>query len=422
MQRVGQPALVVERALPEHRVELRLAPGRGRVGERGREALALDRALRVALEHRRAARCRAARRASARRRPRGRTGGAPRRAPRSPSATRRCTCRRRRPRSRRSASSTGTACRTPTPSRCCSGCRSSGCRARRGARGSPRCVSGDVVEELVLVERAVRAALAAGAVVGDDHDDRVVELAGLLEVVDQPRRSGRRCRRRSPAYTSAMRANRRRSSSVSESHGRTKSSCGHGWPSGPVASGSPCGLIGDSSASSGSRPSFFWSREDRRADRLVALVEAALVLVRPLLEHVVRRVRAARAEVHEPRLVGRDRLGVADELDRLVGEVLREVVALLGRRRRRRSGGCRRRGRDTTGSSRRRGSRRSARSRGRAASGPSTPTGRTSSAGREVPLADRVGVPAALVQHLGDHAVLERDPRGEAREARPSPR
>ena len=45
---------------------------------------------------------------------------------------------------------------------------------------------GDPVEELVLVERAVRAAFGARTVVGGDDDDRVVELAGLLEVIDQP--------------------------------------------------------------------------------------------------------------------------------------------------------------------------------------------------------------------------------------------
>ena len=42
------------------------------------------------------------------------------------------------------------------------------------------------VEEVVLVDRAVRAALARGAVVGGVEDDRVVELPGLLEVVDDP--------------------------------------------------------------------------------------------------------------------------------------------------------------------------------------------------------------------------------------------
>ena len=45
---------------------------------------------------------------------------------------------------------------------------------------------GDAVEEPPLVERAVRAALAARAVVGHDDDDRVVELPGLLEVVEHP--------------------------------------------------------------------------------------------------------------------------------------------------------------------------------------------------------------------------------------------
>ncbi len=39
-------------------------------------------------------------------------------------------------------------------------------------------------------------------------------------------------------------------------------------------------------------------------------------------------------------------------------------------------------------------------------------------AGCEVPLADRVGVPPLSVEHLGDHAVLERDPRREPRKPR----
>ena len=43
----------------------------------------------------------------------------------------------------------------------------------------------DAVAELHLVDRPVRAALAARAVVGDDHDHRVLELLGVLEVVQQ---------------------------------------------------------------------------------------------------------------------------------------------------------------------------------------------------------------------------------------------
>ena len=47
-------------------------------------------------------------------------------------------------------------------------------------------VVGDAVHEQHLVDRPVRAALAAGPVVGDDDDHGVLALAGLLEVVEQP--------------------------------------------------------------------------------------------------------------------------------------------------------------------------------------------------------------------------------------------
>ena len=53
-----------------------------------------------------------------------------------------------------------------------------------------------------------------------------------------------------------MRANSRFSSSDSESHGRTRSSSDHGLPSWLVVSA--YGLIGDSSASSGTIPISFW--------------------------------------------------------------------------------------------------------------------------------------------------------------------
>ena len=105
------------------------------------------------------------------------------------------------------------------------------------------------------------------------------------------------------------------------------------------------------------------------------------------LGDVVRRVGAARAEVSEQRLLGRDHLGVADELDRPVGQVLREVVALLGGIGLLDRSGCRGPGPGTTGWSRRPGSRSSARSRGRAASCASTPPC-WSRRRAQVPLAD----------------------------------
>ena len=296
MHGAREPALVVDRALPEHRVELRLAcPGAvGSVSD-GREALALDRALRVALDHRGRL---DAEQVVDRRDDVDRVDVLVADARRDASISfgqETSTCRRRHPRSRPSASSTGTGCRTPTPSRCCSGCRTRACRARRCAREVRLDRVGDAVEEPPLVERAVRAALAAGAVVGDDDDDRVVELPGLLEVVEHAARSGRRCRRRTrrtPRPCGRRGAARRRSASPRAARCRAAARAGR---RDRCASGSPCGLIGDSSVSSGSSPSFFCCARIVRADRLVALVEAALVLVGPLLEHVVRRVPAARA-------------------------------------------------------------------------------------------------------------------------------
>ena len=67
------------------------------------------------------------------------------------------------------------------------------------------------------------------------------------------------------------------------------------------------------------------------AQLVPALVELALVLVGPLLRHVVRRMGRAGREVDEERLVGREGLLLTDPGDGLVGHVLHQVVALLGR-------------------------------------------------------------------------------------------
>ena len=64
------------------------------------------------------------------------------------------------------------------------------------------------------------------------------------------------------------------------------------------------------------------------AQGVPAVVERALVLVRPLGRDVVRSVRRAGRVVDEEGLVGHQRLLLADPLDRPVGHVLGEVVAL----------------------------------------------------------------------------------------------
>jgi hypothetical protein len=148
--------------------------------------------------------------------------------------------------------------------------------------------------------------------------------------------------------------------------------------------------------------------EDPLADRLVALVEAARVAIGPLLEDVMRGVRAPWAEVHEPRLVGIDRFRVARVTDRLVGEVGREVVAVVRLRRLLDRVVVL----DEVGIPLvRLASEEPVEALEAATQRPaSLPGGHVGLlAGGEVPLADRVRVPAALVQHLGDRPVLERD-------------
>src|ERR1700752_2644731 len=61
-----------------------------------------------------------------------------------------------------------------------------------------------------------------------------------------------------------------------------------------------------------------------------ALVELAFVLRDPVLRYVVRGVRYSRRKVDEERLVGRNRLLLADVTDRLIGKVFHQMVAFLG--------------------------------------------------------------------------------------------
>jgi hypothetical protein len=72
-------------------------------------------------------------------------------------------------------------------------------------------------------------------------------------------------------------------------------------------------------------------RKDLFTQLVPALVELALVLVRPLLRHVVRRMRGTWREVDEEGLVSRERLLLPDPGRGLVGHVLHEVVALFWR-------------------------------------------------------------------------------------------
>ena len=169
---------------------------------------------------------------------------------------------------------------------------------------------GEPVEDLVLVDRPVRAALAGGAVVGDEHDQRVVELAGLLEVVEQPAdlvvgvAEEARVHLRHPAEQALLVVGERvpRADGVELRPAVPSSLCS-----------SMYGLIGDSSAWSVTTPVCFCRSKTSLAIGLVAHVEAPLYLSAHSLRHVVRRMGGAGAVVEEERLVGRDRLRVPDE-------------------------------------------------------------------------------------------------------------
>ncbi len=190
---------------------------------------------------------------------------------------------------------------------------------------------GDAVRELHLVDGAVRAALARGAVVGDQDDDRVLAPAELLEEAEQ---------------ASDLVVGVREEPGVDLRHSREELLL-------VIRERVPRPRVVEWRERLAVRPGARLARPDRvdrrqlgvlrdeaelllpgeglLAHRLVAHVEAALVLVGPLARNVMRCMAGAGRVVEEERLLGRDRLRVHDELDRLVGEVDRQVVALLRR-------------------------------------------------------------------------------------------
>ena len=172
-----------------------------------------------------------------------------------------------------------------------------------------------VVEELRLIRGPGGAALGTGAVVGDDHDQGVVQLPEQAQELHQPpdlvigvgQETGEDLHH--PAVQAAGRRGQRR-------------------PVGHV------GIVTRQLGVRGSDAEFLLPGEHLLPVRVPALVELARVAVRPFLRHVVRRVRGAEAQMQVERLGRVDLLDVGDELDRLVDQVLAEVVTLLGRARR----------------------------------------------------------------------------------------
>ena len=195
---------------------------------------------------------------------------------------------------------------------------------------------------------------------------------------------------RKPAYTSISRVARRRASGESD------------LPLGHV------GIVPRQFGVGRNDPQLLLAGEHLPAVGIPALVEAPRVPVGPLLRHMVRCVRRAGAEMQEERLVRGHLLGVGDEGDGVIGQVLGQVIAL------------------------RRATRRlhlvvvvdqlGIPLAGVAAQEPVEavetaperppvvgPGGGLLLGRHQMPLADHVGVVAVLLQHLRQETVLERD-------------
>ena len=171
---------------------------------------------------------------------------------------------------------------------------------------------GHAVEVGQLVEGAVHGALGRGAVVADDVvDDRVVENLQVGEGVDQ---------------TADMVVG------VLEEPGvdlhlpgqHRLELLGHVVPGGDlVVPRGQLGVLRDD-------PQFLLAGEGALAQGVPTVVELALVAVGPLLRDVVGGVGGAGGEVDEERPVRHQRLLLTHPADGVVGEVLGQVVALLG--------------------------------------------------------------------------------------------
>ena len=108
---------------------------------------------------------------------------------------------------------------------------------------------------------------------------------------------------------------------------------------GHVVVGGDLGRPGGELGVGGDDPQVLLPGEDGLARGVPAVVEAALVLVGPLRRDLVGGVGRPWRVVHEEGPVGHERALLADPGDGLVGHVLGEVVALLGRGRRLERGG-----------------------------------------------------------------------------------
>ncbi len=175
---------------------------------------------------------------------------------------------------------------------------------------------GHPVEVGHLVERPVERALGGGAVVADDVvDDRVVEDLEVLEGVDQPADVVIGVLQEPGVHLHLPGQHRL------QLVGHVVPRRDHVVPHGQLRVGRD-------------HTQLLLTGERALALHVPAVVEPAGVPVGPLLGDVVRRVGRAWREVDEEGLVGHQRLLLTDPADRMVREIIGQVVTLLGRGRR----------------------------------------------------------------------------------------
>ncbi len=169
------------------------------------------------------------------------------------------------------------------------------------------------VEDDVLVERAVEGALRGRAVVAHDvEDERLLEDAHVVELVDEPSHVEVRV--------------------LEEARVDLHLACEHRLEvfRHVVPRGDLRRPLGEHRVRRHDAECLL-PLQDLLPQGVPAPVEAALVAVGPLERHMVRRMRGTRGEVDEERPVGGQRALLVDPTDRTICHVLREVVALLRR-------------------------------------------------------------------------------------------
>ena len=208
----------------------------------------------------------------------------------------------------------------------------------------------DAVEELHLVHHTKGAALLRGAVVGEDHEDGVVEFAHGTQTFDQP--------------TDLV-------IGVIEERGERFLEPGADLLLilGQVVPGVDAGVAGREFGPFGDHPEFELPFVPTLTDDVPALVVLAAVLLQVALGCLVRGVGRTERHVGEERAIGTHTLAVADHLHQLVDHVFADVIAVFGATRRFDRVVVSTPIRGGTGRSHLRGSRRTGRSRERAATG-----------------------------------------------------